>query len=391
MTGDAFRALRDRLSAFEESGDEALLADPRVPDELAELRRSIGWPGSGALPGDPDIRRRLDEIVLLGTFTWLRAHTLPEADQLDARLEAAELLAAAYAVAPESLPRRMARVIAGPVRGARGEGHADMHDHAVDLLAAAGPENDLAGVDDAIWLMSFAARAAAGDRFLPYYLSDLGTAWLNRYRITRRDADLDHSVAAHEQALATPVPAAEDQAGRLAGYSTALLARFARDRDERDLDGAVAAARSAARLAATAEADQARAILARQLPAGDQVVAVRLARLASLERLSVALLAAFEQHGERADLDEAVDAAAKAARLVPPGDPSHARCQAVLAMVRQARYQRFGEAADLPATGTSPVPDGAVPRQPPAPEGRAVPPDEPPPESAVVPFRRRGR
>jgi hypothetical protein len=391
MTGDAFRSLRDRLSAFEVSGDDSLLTDPRVPDEIAELRRLIGWPAFGALPDDSGIRRRLDAIVLLGTFIWLRARGLPEVDQLDAKLEATELLAAAYSFAPDSVPRKIARPIAALVRSTRGRDHADLHDHAVDVLGMAGPAGDLVGIDEAIWLLSFALRAAAGDAYQPYYLSDLGTAWLNRYRITRRHADLDNSLAAHQQALATPVAVAEDQAGRLASYSTALLARFARDGDERDLDRAVAAARSAARLAASAAAEQARSLAGRQPPARDQVTAVMLAQLASLERLSVTLLAAFDQRRHAADLDEAVEAATTAAALAPPGHPVHARYQAGLALALRICRAHAGDAADLHEAGAAAAGLRAVPQQSPSPDEHPAPPAQEPRKSAVVPFRRRPR
>jgi hypothetical protein len=388
MSAHAFRALQERLASFQASGDASVLVDARALDEFAELRAAIGWPAFGSLPEDPDIRSPLNIIVLIGTFIWLRAQRLPEGDQLDARLEAAELLTAAYSVAPGAVPRRLARIISALASGTAGRSHAELHDTAVDMLAAATRSGDLAGVDDAIWLMTAAARTAAartaaGDSYRPYYLSDLGSAWLERSRITGRPRDLDNAVQAHEQALLTPVPVPEDQAGRLANYSAALLARFERGGQSRDLDRAIAAARTAETMAAAAAsapfspapaaADDTGPLPAAPawllpgparpadpaypaaypgsgrpgLPSPEQALAIRLARVASLSRLSAALAVRFRERGARADIDEAVQVSRTAAGLIPAGDPAYPRYQAALARVLRERFHRYQDEADL--------------------------------------------
>jgi hypothetical protein len=347
MTGDAFRAIQGRLAKFQESGNSALLLDAIALEEIADLRQSIGWPAFAALPDNPGIRRGLNAIVLAGTFLWMRAQRLPIPDQLDARLEATELLAAAYAVVPAAIPRPLAKMLGALTGGGRALDHAALHDHAIDELTNAARGTDLPAIDHAIWLLMCAVQVAAGDRFQTYYLSDLGTAWLDRFRITGRIRDLDNSVTAHEQGLATSVDVPVDQAGRLSNYSAALLARFGQRQDTRDLSRALDTARSAVRLSGALPADQtprpdhSGPHPVSQSPGPDR--AARLARLASLSRLSEALLASFEQHRRRADLDDAVRARRQAADLAPPGDPGHSRQQASLA---QALLDRLALSLD---------------------------------------------
>jgi hypothetical protein len=446
MSGEALQAIQDRLTAFQAAGDTGVLMDPRALDEVAAARSAIGWPAFGALPDDSDIRPNVNTIAVIGTFIWLRAQRLPDADQLDARLEATELLAAAYAVAPGSVPRKLARTVAALSGGGRSRHHADMHDHAVDVLAAATRDGDLAGVDNAIILMTAAIRAAGRDPYRPYYLSDLGSAWLGRFRITGRPRDLDNAVATHYQALATPVNVPEDQAGRLASYSAALLARFERAASLRDLDGAIAAARAAASLADAAAGATAAGYLAaphateaplfpgaRQSPppprapeaparqpaafpvprSPDADLTIRLARLASLTRLSAALLASFRLRHDRADINAAVQASRTAVGLAAPGDPVHERSQAALASALRERYGAFEDEADLAGAQAaeqaaaavrrqaSPGPDRPdgpdLPNRPDRPDGPDHPdrpdgpdsPGRPPRRSAPGPFRRR--
>jgi hypothetical protein len=355
MTGDAFRAIQGRLAKFQESGNSALLLDAIALDEIADLRRSIGWPAFGALPDNSGIRRGLNAIVLAGTFLWMRAQRLPVPDQLDARLEATELLAAAYAVVPAAIPRPLAKMLSALTGGGRELDHAALHQHAIKELTTAARDTDLSAIDHAIWLLMSAVQAATGDPFQAYYLSDLGTAWLDRFRITGRLRDLNNSVAAHEHALATTVDVPEDQAGRLSNYSAALLARFGQREDARDLSRALDTARSAVRLSGALMAGSApdpdRSGPHQVSQAPDPSRAARLARLASLSRLSEALLASFGQHRHRADLDEAVRTRRRAADLAPPGDPARSRQQASLAQAlldRLALSLETADEADLP-------------------------------------------
>jgi hypothetical protein len=128
-----------------------------------------------------------------------------------------------------------------------------VHDKAIDVLSSdVARSGELSTVDYAITLLSAAIRSAAGDRRQSYYLSDLGTAWLDRFQITGRGRDLENCLDAHERALADPVPVPEDQAGLLANYSGALLAMFEHDGDGEILGHALVAARMATDLARTA-------------------------------------------------------------------------------------------------------------------------------------------
>jgi hypothetical protein len=407
MSGDAQASVADRITTFRSTGNAGVLLDDRALIEVAVLRVALGWPPSGPVPPEADIRRGLDAVVTAGTFLWLRSQVLPPADRLDDLLEATELLTAARQVVPRSVPRPLARSLAMITGPARRLDPVSAHDQAIDVLSAG--TGKLSAIDHAILLLAAAARSAAGDRYQPYYLSDLGTAWLDRFAITGRPRDLDNSVAAHERALAAPVPVAEDQAGLLANYSAALLAQFEHGRNREHLDHALAAARMAADLArsaalpppvATAPGEAAagetgagsagsagpagpgragpagpgsRPGPAIPGPASERATAVRLAQLASLSRLRAALLTSYEQGGGEVDLDEAVQVAREAASLAPAGDPAHPRYQASLAHLLSLQAAR--REAPVPAAGAADVP--LPTSDPSAAAGPPASPDEP--------------
>jgi hypothetical protein len=253
MSGDAQEALQDRIATYRRSGDAGVLLEDRALVEVVVLRASQGWPTSGALPPGTDLRRGLDAAVTAGVFLWLRSQELPQADRLDCLLEATELLTAVRDIAPRALPRPVARTLTSMTGQARKSDHASVHDKAIDVLSSdVARSGELSTVDYAITLLSAAIRSAAGDRRQPYYLSDLGTAWLDRFQITGRGRDLENCLDAHERALADPVPVPEDQAGLLANYSGALLAMFEHDGDGEILGHALVAARMATDLARSA-------------------------------------------------------------------------------------------------------------------------------------------
>ena len=361
MNGDARAAVARRITAYREAGNAGVLLDDRALIEVAALRAELGWPPSGAVPPEADLRRGLDAAVTAGTFLWLRAQVLPAADRLDDLLEATELLTAAREVAPRSVPRPVARSLAAITGPGRHFDPASVHDQAIDVLSAGAGE--LSAIDHAVMLLAAAARSAAGDRYQPYYLSDLGTAWLDRFAITGRRRDLENSVAAHERALAAPVPVPEDQAGLLANFSAALLAQFEHGGDRGQLDHAVVTARMATDLARSAAGPAVpEAVIPG--PASERAIAVRLAQLSSLSRLRAALLASYEQGGGEVDLDEAVQVAQEAASLAPAGDPAHARYQASLAHLLRLQAARRGTPGAVPPPGTTPPP-AAVPPAPP--------------------------
>jgi hypothetical protein len=372
MSGDAQASVADRITTFRSTGNAGVLLDDRALIEVAVLRAALGWPPSGPAPPEADIRRGLDAAVTAGTFLWLRAQVLPAADRLDDLLEATELLTAARRVVPRSVPRPLARSLAMITGPARHLDPVSVHDQAMDVLSAG--TGKLSAIDHAILLLAAAARSAAGDRYQPYYLSDLGTAWLDRFAITGRTRDLENSVAAHERALAAPVPVPEDQAGLLANYSAALLAQFEHGGDREHLDHALVTARMATDLARSAAEPAATAPgPAIPGPASERATAVRLAQLSSLSRLRAALLASYEQGGGEVDLDEAVQVAREAASLAPAGDPAHPRYQASLAYLLSLQAARR-EKPD-PAAGAAGVPLPAS--DPSAAAGPPASPDEP--------------
>jgi hypothetical protein len=383
MTSDPQEALTVRIEQFRTTGNAAVLLDEQALTEAAALRTSMGWPASGPLPPAADIRGGLDEAVTVGTFRWLRSQLLPQADRLDDLLEAAELLTAARKIAPRSVPRPTARMLAAVSGQGRGRGlnHASVHDEAIEVLStAARSGGELAGIDHAIMLLSAAARSAEGHRHQPYYLSDLGVAWLDRFAITGRPRDLDNSVTAHAGAVGALEPEPEDRAGLLANYSAARLAQFRQSGDSAHLQDAVAAARTAADLARTAAAqlgaaapEAAPPAVAIPGPAGERAAAIRLARLASLSQLEAGLRTSYERGGSDADLDAAVQVAREAASLVPPGDPAHPRYQARLDfLLGLPAAHRMGPCPAESGTDTA----SAAPARP-EPAARPEPPEEP--------------
>jgi hypothetical protein len=372
MSGDAHQALEGRIAAYRRSGDASVLLEKRALVEVVVLRAAQGWPTSGPLPAGTDVRPGLDAAVTAGVFLWLRSQVLPPADRLDDLLEAAELLSAVRNVAPRAVPRPMARTLATMTGGKAGRSDPGrVHDQAIDILSGANRSGDLSAVDYAIMLLAAAVRSAAGDRLAPYYLSDLGTAWLDRFRITGRGRDLENCLGAHDRALAEPVGVPEDQAGLLANYSGALLAKFEYDGGSEVLEHAVVAARMATELARSAGQPPAEAAARPGAPAVPvRAAAIRLAQLASLSRLRAALLASYGQDDSEVDLDEAVQVAREAASLAPAGDPARLRHEASLAQAlrlqaaRRARADAGDRLAEIPAPAGPPAAESTAAEQP---------------------------
>jgi hypothetical protein len=376
MSGDAHEALEGRIAAYRRSGDASVLLEKRALVEVVVLRAAQGWPTSGPLPPGTDVRRGLDAAATAGVFLWLRSQVLPQADRLDDLLEAADLLSAVRDVAPRAVPRPMARTLSTMTGGKAGRSDPGrVHDQAIDILGGAARSGELSTVDYAIMLLAAALRSAAGDRFAPYYLSDLGTAWLDRFRITGRGRDLENCLDAHERALAEPVGVPEDQAGLLANYSGALLATFEYDGGSEILEHAVVAARMATELARSADQPPAEAAAdsgapAVPAPAPERPAAIRLAQLASLSRLRAALLASYGQDDSEVDLDEAVQVAREAASLAPAGDPASLRYEASLAQAlrlqaaRRARANATDRLAEIPAPAGPPAAESIAAERP---------------------------
>ena len=291
------------------------------------------------------VRRELDAIVLAGVFLFTRCLESPDGYVLDEELQATELFVAAYPLAPGSVPEPMRELYADLSSSPPGINHVAWHDEAITRLDAAQRTHDRREVDLAIDLLASAVLAARGDANQPYYLSHLGTAWLDRFRITNRLADLDNSVTAHLRALATTVPEEEDQAGHLVNYGATLLARFERAGETRDLDQAVKVDRAAAELARTAHKHHAAQRSGTR--DHDRAAAVQLALRTSLSGLSAALLSSFDYRRERADLDEAIRLGQEAIDVVPIGDPARPGLQANLAQALTERLMRSWQVADL--------------------------------------------
>jgi hypothetical protein len=338
MRGEAFRAVQARLESFQASGNRSCLLEPRASEEMTALRASIGWLAYGPLPAAAAIKRDLDAIVLAGRFSWVRCHEIPGPDRLGALLEATELFAAAYPFAPGSVPPQAAGVCAA-ITSPGGVNPAELHNDALDMLDEALSRQDLKAVDQAVWQIASAVLAAHGDQAEPFFLSSLGSAWLDRFKITGRLQDIDNAITALRRAVAEPAPRWE-RAGRQANLSAALLQRFELRGGIRDLDNAVSIGREAAALARSARADPATA----DHRSAD---AMMHAWHVSLSNLGAVLLASFEHRQIWPELDEAVQVSREVAASTTAGDRVNAADQANLASVLLERFSRSWQVADL--------------------------------------------
>jgi CHAT domain len=342
--GDAQAAVRDRLAAYRSSGDPRAILEERAAEEVAALRASVGWPAFGPPLGGL-LRRELGAVVLVGTVQFIRAQELGPVDRVDALLEAMEIFTAVYPLAPAMVPEPM-RAMCGALAGNPPDvNHAELHNEAIDMLDAAAVTDNLAEVDQAIWLIASAFLAARDDGDRARHLSVLGTAWLDRYWITGRTADLENSVAAHRLAAAVEVPDPADQAGHQANLSAAWLARYENTGEVRDLDEAVTAARVATDLARRAS-EQDRPVWPPE--AGpDRGLAIRRALQTSHSGLASALLRRYLYGRVQADLDEAIVSGREAVAATLAGDPARPGLQANLANLLLERFTRLWRLADL--------------------------------------------
>ena len=348
---DVADALRERLARYMSDGDPGVILAPEAVREAAALRASVGWPAFGRPLSGAAIRRELDAVVVAGMFHYVRYQELAIADRVDALLAAMELFTAVYPFAPAAVPEAM-RVMCAVLAGNPPDmNHAELHNEAIDTLDAAEVSRDRAEVDQGIWLTAAAFLAARDDRDRARHLSVLGTAWLQRFRITGRTADLDNSVTAHQRALALDSSAMADQAGHRANLSAALLTRYENTGSLADLGEAVAAARAATEIARTSTARPPAAWP--RGPGPDPVLAIRYAARTSQSGLAGALLRRYLYGRDLADLDEAIIAGREAVAAAPPGDPARPGSQANLANLLLERFTRTWQEADLSEGATS--------------------------------------
>ena len=125
MRGNEFRAVQARLGSFRSSGSADGLLGAGATADLTALRLAIGWPAFGPRPVLAVVGREIDAIVLAGQFCWERSRAAPFPDRLDSMLEATELFAAAFLVAPGSVPAQAADIQARTIKfpAASNKGH----------------------------------------------------------------------------------------------------------------------------------------------------------------------------------------------------------------------------------------------------------------------------
>jgi CHAT domain-containing protein len=278
----------------------------------------------------------LPSMIAAGWQQISRYQELPEADRLDALVRATELFADVYPAAPEAVPGplRDACAAISATRDGVPTDHIEQHDEAIDLLEEAERNHDQAAADQAIWKLAVVTLAARGHPLLSGYLSHLGTAWADRFRLTGRIADLDNAIGAHRKAIPLPPPDPADRAGFRANYSAALRARYEATGETSYLGQAVTLAREAVELGLDTRARH----------AGH---AARFALSTGLQNLAAALQSRFQLRRDRADLNAAIDAAREAVPVTDRSDRGYSIVQSLLANALLDRFSRYWDVADL--------------------------------------------
>ncbi|MFI9006030.1 CHAT domain-containing protein [Actinosynnema sp. NPDC053489] len=152
-------------------------------------------------------------------------------------------------------------------------------------------------------------------------LAEVTREW---FRLSGADRDLDAAVEAARDAVRGGVPDGVVLHEHLWHHASLLLQRFQRLDHLADLDEAIAVLRS-------------------MVPS----VADDVRRAACLHELASAHLTRSRSTGERADLDQAVTAADRAAALVAADDPRAPRVWTTGALARQLRFERAGDPRDV--------------------------------------------
>jgi CHAT domain len=280
-----------------------------------------------------------DDLLAVIEEGWreiARYQKLPEVDRLDAMIRALELFADVYAIAPEAVPGPLHEACAAisATRDGVPTDHIQEHDAAIDLMEEAERNYDRAMADQAIWKLTVVALAARDHPLLAGYQSHLGTAWTDRFRLTGRVADLDNAIATHQKAVVLSPPYPADRAGFRANYCAALLARYEATGESGDLDQAETLAREAVKLAL-------------EVRAGNPDRVARFALSTSLQNLAAALVSRFQRSRDRADLDEAIDAAREAIPVTDRSDRGYGITQTLLANALLESFERYWDVADL--------------------------------------------
>jgi tetratricopeptide (TPR) repeat protein len=303
---DTVRALEEALSAFDLTGDTEALRTPEVLAALDDVPQLL----VGLKTTDRGFLRHL-----AGQVSYLRSTAVADEDRWGDFAAAIKFFDAALADSAATILPEELWVVLGPARTPEGMAmaggslleycqeydDADALDLAVQLLGCAADKADEAG----------AARAS--------YRAGLSTAYVSRYYLHARRADLVEAIRLGELVRTDPALSADERFVALSTLAVACRARFELDRAEADIDTAIEAGREAARLAPPEYR-------------GDL-----LAALGSAHQLR------YEDSRDVADLDAAVVAGESAVEASPEDEG----LQADLGMALKLRFDRLGDRSDL--------------------------------------------
>ncbi|MFD0201092.1 MULTISPECIES: CHAT domain-containing protein [Saccharothrix] len=326
---------------FYRGGEHADVADI---EECVRHMSAVWSAGGGTVSDDVGVTALLKLITgLVLRLLHGRAYGTPDEGDL---AEATRLAAIADAAVPEGHPLRheVDGVLVAIRRAARDDHPAAERAARAALSAEAaepaqrvramfaladvlttryGESGDAAALQEAMGLLREAV--ADGDHHVlmaaRLKLAEVTREW---FRLSGSERDLDAAVEAAREAVRTGIPDQELRTQHLRNHANLLLQRFERTGRHTDLDERIAVLRAIAPLV-TDDAD----------------------RAGCLHELASTWTARFNTTGERTALDRAVDAADRAAALLPAGHRDLPRVRRTAALVRQLRFTIAGDPDDL--------------------------------------------
>ncbi|GAA1021365.1 CHAT domain-containing protein [Acrocarpospora pleiomorpha] len=348
---DLLDTVRARLRQVMATGDPSLLLEAAA---IADARHL-----AAGLTGQES---HLETRRVLGWWHWYRYQALPEGEDQDDLVAAAEMFGVCFLaeIADEDLPEPLLPILAGQAVP-----------HVITLLNQAlnSADPDLLERGVRLWQriveLTPADHPARGG-----FLANLGIALQERFERGGDPADLELAITSLREAVEIDHP---DHAAMLSSLGSALRARFEHGDNLADLEEAITCLRqaveitppdhpgSASRLTNLGNALQVRFARTGDLADLDLAISYLNQALDSTPRdhttilgnLAGALQARFARSGAVADLEQAINGMRLAVESAPRGNPARAARLSGLGNALQERFARTGDLADLEEAITS--------------------------------------
>jgi tetratricopeptide (TPR) repeat protein len=368
----SFLRLKSRIDKWV-AGDPSEVLDPVALDEARRL-----WETTIAECGDAEAVH-VDVLMVLAYLHLARAQHFVEAeadegqDDFDTAIRFFSMLA-------ERVPERVPSEIMELFTRVRAD-TADPKELAAEgtgLLREYQRTGDVGALDTAVAVLELAVKVAtlgeSDEADVVGFLSNLSSALMMRFDLSGDDADLTAAIDFGRQAVTAASPGSSRLTLSSSNLAAVLATRFKQKlaalaepeglrvdnlqaSDLKDLNEAIEVTQEA--LALCAPEDPARSTLLSNLESWLDVRSQLLPgrtgapdgteEAARLADLAVSLGTRFEQTGDPADLDAAIDAGSQAVAATRPGDPELAFRLSDLAVALGTRFEHAGDAADLDA------------------------------------------